>query len=445
MLPGITDRWNGLATLDSWPDYEWTRRRTPTGRSVSTRSSRDGAKAARNCHFAGEHTSIDYQGYLNGAVETRGTCGRGDSRRPEVTACGTLRRGTCGPTTAEACWPRALRSRFSPARRERARPLGRFRDASLLQLGRLREPGDVRRVHQGNRNRRPQVVLRLQRGAAEAEERRPQLRPRGSHGYTIATLAEEGLLRPIAWKKLPNVRQTIDPKFLGLPHDPDDRWSVPKDWGTTGFMYRTTRSGSCRRRGPSSSALREVPAQAHAARRRHGGDRLGRRDDGLLLQHRCGQGTGAGAAVPVHLWPFVRSFDSRGYATAIARGTAYGGLGWNGDGAYVIARTERRRRVRRREGRRRAVGRRARHSRGAPNPAAAHAWIDFVYKPRISAMETPPTYFGSPGGALAARADPRADRLSQPRRLPARRDVQALEPSNLTPKGQAARTRIWAE
>jgi monoamine oxidase len=23
-----------------------------------------------NCHFAGEHTSIDFQGYLNGAVET---------------------------------------------------------------------------------------------------------------------------------------------------------------------------------------------------------------------------------------------------------------------------------------------------------------------------------------------------------------------------------------
>ena len=23
-----------------------------------------------NCHFAGEHTSVDFQGYLNGAVET---------------------------------------------------------------------------------------------------------------------------------------------------------------------------------------------------------------------------------------------------------------------------------------------------------------------------------------------------------------------------------------
>jgi monoamine oxidase len=26
--------------------------------------------AAQNCHFAGEHTSIESQGYLNGGVET---------------------------------------------------------------------------------------------------------------------------------------------------------------------------------------------------------------------------------------------------------------------------------------------------------------------------------------------------------------------------------------
>ena len=27
-------------------------------------------KRQGNCHFAGEHTSIDFQGYLNGAVES---------------------------------------------------------------------------------------------------------------------------------------------------------------------------------------------------------------------------------------------------------------------------------------------------------------------------------------------------------------------------------------
>jgi len=74
VLPGITSRYNGKATVDYWTGYQWTRgsysywkvgqytkfagvEREPEGR-------------AQNCHFAGEHTSIESQGYLNGGVET---------------------------------------------------------------------------------------------------------------------------------------------------------------------------------------------------------------------------------------------------------------------------------------------------------------------------------------------------------------------------------------
>jgi monoamine oxidase len=76
VLPGISAQglWNGRATVDFWLANPWTKgsysywkvgqytkfagvEREPEGR-------------ARNCHFAGEHTSIDFQGYLNGGVET---------------------------------------------------------------------------------------------------------------------------------------------------------------------------------------------------------------------------------------------------------------------------------------------------------------------------------------------------------------------------------------
>jgi monoamine oxidase len=74
VLPGISAKWNGRATLDYWTGNPWTKgsysywkvgqytkfagvEREPEGRAL-------------NCHFAGEHTSIDFQGYLNGAVET---------------------------------------------------------------------------------------------------------------------------------------------------------------------------------------------------------------------------------------------------------------------------------------------------------------------------------------------------------------------------------------
>ena len=58
-------------------------------------------------------------------------------------------------------------------------------------------------------------------------------------GYMVQILAQDKLLMPIDWSKLPNVRANIDPKFRRLPFDAKDRFSVAKDWGTTGFMYRT--------------------------------------------------------------------------------------------------------------------------------------------------------------------------------------------------------------
>ena len=33
---------------------------------------------------------------------------------------------------------------------------------------------------------------------------------------------------------------------------------------------------------------------------------------------------------------------------------------------------------------------------GASNPEAAHAWINFVYQPKINGLETSYTYYGSP-------------------------------------------------
>ncbi|HET9323492.1 MAG TPA: NAD(P)/FAD-dependent oxidoreductase, partial [Gaiellaceae bacterium] len=71
VLPGIEDEWNGRATLDSWPDYPWTKGSYSYWK-VGQYTTFAGVERERegNCHFAGEHTSIDFQGYLNGAVET---------------------------------------------------------------------------------------------------------------------------------------------------------------------------------------------------------------------------------------------------------------------------------------------------------------------------------------------------------------------------------------
>jgi monoamine oxidase len=72
VLPGISARWNGRATVDYWTGYRWTKGSYSYWK-VGQYQSFVGVEReieGGSCHFAGEHTSIDFQGYLNGAVET---------------------------------------------------------------------------------------------------------------------------------------------------------------------------------------------------------------------------------------------------------------------------------------------------------------------------------------------------------------------------------------
>ncbi|MDQ1624697.1 MAG: monoamine oxidase [Actinomycetota bacterium] len=71
LFPGITGKWTGQATLDFWKVYPWTLGSYSYWK-VGQYTAFSGAEkeAQGSCHFAGEHTSQDFQGYLNGAVET---------------------------------------------------------------------------------------------------------------------------------------------------------------------------------------------------------------------------------------------------------------------------------------------------------------------------------------------------------------------------------------
>ena len=71
VLPGATKQWNGKATRDYWTGYEWTRGSYSYWKAGQySRFSGAEKEQSGNCHFCGEHTSQDFQGYLQGAVET---------------------------------------------------------------------------------------------------------------------------------------------------------------------------------------------------------------------------------------------------------------------------------------------------------------------------------------------------------------------------------------
>jgi monoamine oxidase len=73
-FPGVDigSHWDGTsATVDYWQGYPWTRGSYSYWK-VGQYTKFSGMEKERqgNCHFAGEHTSQDFQGYLNGGVET---------------------------------------------------------------------------------------------------------------------------------------------------------------------------------------------------------------------------------------------------------------------------------------------------------------------------------------------------------------------------------------
>jgi monoamine oxidase len=71
VLPGATAQWNGKATRDYWTGYQWTKGSYSYWKAGQyTRFSGAEKEASGNCHFCGEHTSQDFQGYLQGGVET---------------------------------------------------------------------------------------------------------------------------------------------------------------------------------------------------------------------------------------------------------------------------------------------------------------------------------------------------------------------------------------
>lgn len=266
-------------------------------------------------------------------------------------------------------------------------------------------------------------------------------------GYMVSILADEKLLEKIDWKKLPTVKKNIDPKFRGLPFDQNDEWSVPKDWGTTGFMYRT-------------DLIKERPtswAQFFALFEKY--------PKKFTLLDGSAEVIGSTAVMMGYsyntdnakeldkvkkfllaLKPKVHSLDSVNYKVNISKGKAYGGLGWNGDGAYVIAHSPK-------NAAEYVVGKEGGEFwvdshvilKGSKNPDAAHAWIDFVYEPKNNALETSYTYYGSPlkrallKGVLAKSIFTNTDVFPAPATL------KNLEPNEVTANGARMRERIWTE
>jgi spermidine/putrescine transport system substrate-binding protein len=60
--------------------------------------------------------------------------------------------------------------------------------------------------------------------------------------YMVEVMIKSDVIQPLDKSKIPNF-ENIGERFRGLPYDPDNEYSVPYQWGTTGILYNKKEIG----------------------------------------------------------------------------------------------------------------------------------------------------------------------------------------------------------
>jgi spermidine/putrescine transport system substrate-binding protein len=264
-------------------------------------------------------------------------------------------------------------------------------------------------------------------------------------GYMVQILADAGLLEELDWSQLPTADKNLDPQFRKLPYDPDDKWSVPKDWGTTGFMYRsdmvnerptTWREFVDLTKGPYSGKVTVLDGIPECV-------------GSMLCMLGYSYNSDDEAEIDeakkelIELKPHLLAITSTEYKQMLIDGKAVMALGWNGDGAAVAAKKPAEY-VIAEEGGEFWVDAYV-IPKGAKNPTAAHAWIDYVYEPKANSLETEFTYYGSP--VKRDLLEPVMDKkvFTNDDVFPPESTLEKLEPNSVSPDGTKLRDRAWTE
>jgi spermidine/putrescine transport system substrate-binding protein len=222
--------------------------------------------------------------------------------------------------------------------------------------------------------------------------------------YAVRELHAHGRLLELDHSQLSNLEHVESRFYLGRAHDLETRVSIIKDWGTTGFMYRTDRVyeplrswtdfWSFAEQFSGRVTVLDSPGEVIGAALKMRGHSYnacspdvlaGARDDLLKLT--------------LHLLAFETD-----YKPLLMAGEACLSLGWNGDAATLIAQGIPIQYVVPSEGSQIweddwSI------AAEAPNPELAHAFLNFVMRPEVAAQEARYTHYATGNHSAKALLD----------------------------------------
>src|SRR5512138_2381910 len=204
--------------------------------------------------------------------------------------------------------------------------------------------------------------------------------------YAVRELNGQNRLAILDHSLLPNLEH-LDPRFrTGRAHDPETRHSIIKDWGTTGFMYRTDTISEEPQSWQDFWGLAEKYS-GYVTVLDSPGEVIGAslKMRGQSYNAASAEALSAARDDLLRLKPHLLAFDTN-YKPLLASGIAWLSLGWNGDAAVLTAQGIRIRYVVPSEGSQIweddwAI------AAEAPNPGLAHEFLNFVLRPEVAAQE----------------------------------------------------------
>jgi spermidine/putrescine transport system permease protein len=201
--------------------------------------------------------------------------------------------------------------------------------------------------------------------------------------YTIEALVKENRLRPIDWSKVPNI-ENIGSQYKNLPHDPEQKYSVPWMVGSVGIAVNTEKVEG------------EVKSYADVFQEKYRG-RIVILDDPreMVSWALATLGKGPNEVTPETLaavkpilqrWlPLVKVYDSDSPKTPLLNGDVDLGIVWSGEAALLHNENPKFTYVLPAEGAHMFIDSLAIPA-NAPNPEAAMLFMNYILRPEVSKL-----------------------------------------------------------